>query len=66
MMRFVAATSVAIAFLSGFETVLAASWGYKDATISVQSKGDGVGGGSKETCECPLQDHHRLTDLGLG
>ena len=59
-MRFAIATSVAIALLSGLDVALATSWGFKDATISVQSKGDGVGGGSKETCRSPLQDqtHH--------
>ena len=50
----IAATLVALLFY-GVEHALAASWSFKDATIQVQSKGQGVGGGSKETYEITHQ-----------
>jgi hypothetical protein len=34
--------------LSGAAIVSAASWSFEDATVSITSKGAGVGGGSKE------------------
>lgn len=50
------ATQLPLLLLAGAPSlVAAASWGFSDATISVQSKGAGVGGGLKEKWEFFLQ-----------
>lgn len=43
-------SSVFVALLSSVLSLVAAasSWGFTEATLSVQSKGQGVGGGLKE------------------
>ncbi|MCJ1404653.1 hypothetical protein MMC11_007879 [Xylographa trunciseda] len=47
-MRF-SALSIALSLLAGATPIVSgASWGFSDATITVQSKGAGVGGGFKE------------------
>lgn len=38
----------------------AASWGFEDATLSIQSKGAGVGGGIKEKYVCKISWSLRL------
>ena len=42
--------SSAVAFFAfaGAQSALAASWAFQDATVTVQGKGSGVGGGLKE------------------
>lgn len=47
-------TSVALAALSVSSAVHAASWTFEDATLTVQGKGAGVGGGVKEKYD----NHH--------
>ena len=39
---------IALSFLAAASTAYGASWGFEDATLTVQEKGAGVGGGVKE------------------
>ena len=45
-------STIAVAFLASTSAVLAASsWSFEDATLTIQGKGAGVGGGEKEKYE---------------
>lgn len=50
-------TSGALALLSCFTSVVlaASSWSFDDATLTVQGKGAGVGGGVKEKYTSPVR-----------
>ena len=53
-MRFFSSVLPSVLLLGNVGTALgAASWGFEDATISVQSKGAGIGGGFKEKYRPP-------------
>ncbi|KAI9733089.1 MAG: hypothetical protein M1834_003636 [Cirrosporium novae-zelandiae] len=52
---------LAIAFFA--ETAIAASWGFSDATLTIQGKGTGVGGGLKEKLS-PNKALSQSVDLG--
>lgn len=41
-------SGIALSFLAAASTAYGASWGFEDATLTVQQKGAGIGGGAKE------------------
>ena len=41
-------SGIALSFLTAASTAYGASWGFEDATLTVQQKGAGIGGGAKE------------------
>jgi oligosaccharyltransferase complex subunit delta (ribophorin II) len=41
-------SGIALPFLAAASAAYGASWGFEDATLTVQEKGAGVGGGVKE------------------
>ena len=41
-------SGIALSFLAAAVTAYGASWGFEDATLTVQQKGAGIGGGAKE------------------
>jgi oligosaccharyltransferase complex subunit delta (ribophorin II) len=47
-MRFLAHSVAALVALGASSVSAASGWGFSDATVTVQSKGSGVGGGAKE------------------
>ena len=41
-------SGIALSCLAAASTAYGASWGFEDATLTVQQKGAGIGGGAKE------------------
>lgn len=64
-MRFLGRLSSVLLLTCSVTNVLAVSWTFTDATISVQSKGTGVGGGRKDTLN-PGKPLGKAVDLGPG
>ncbi|KAK5011535.1 hypothetical protein LTR28_000375 [Elasticomyces elasticus] len=56
--------SMFVVFATGASLVAAASWGFEDATLTVQGKGAGVGGGLKEKLS-PSSPLSKAVTLGV-